>query len=281
MVFCEYLCPFCKKIQATLDVVRQFFPDDVRVVFKNWIVHPPAEPLSLATLAAGLQGKFEELHKLFIDNQGELRACYESPEQCTQLIDKFAGMVPGLDINRFHTDMAGAEVRAQLEGDKASGQAAGAAGTPSPFVNGRHMPGAVPPTWFGKWIDQLLGRNAQTIPDSADPQQPQGGGGGGGGCGAPRPAAAPVPAPPTPAAAVRPAPCPRWSLRRLIRRPIRRPRRPRRRRGPARVRRRPRLRPRRPSPTRRTERRSSFYVLRFSFFVQPSRSRLTLSSASV
>ncbi|MBI5491187.1 MAG: thioredoxin domain-containing protein [Deltaproteobacteria bacterium] len=211
VLFCEYLCPFCKKVQATLDVIQKFYPEDVRIVFKNWIVHEPATILSLAALAANMQGKFEELHKLFFDNQGELRTCYESPDQCKVLIDKFAGMVPGLDLNRFHTDMAGPEAQAQLDADKAAGQAAGAAGTPSPFVNGRHMPGAVPPTWFGKWIDALLGRTTPTIPDSADPQQPQGGGGGGG-CGAPspRPTApvAPMPTPPGPAAAMQPAPPP-------------------------------------------------------------------------
>ncbi|MBI5501671.1 MAG: thioredoxin domain-containing protein, partial [Deltaproteobacteria bacterium] len=209
VVFCEYLCPFCKKIQATLEVIQKFYPEDVRIVFKNWIVHEPATILSKAALAAGLQGKFEELHKLFFDNQGELRTCYESQDQCKVLIDKFAGMVPGLDLNRFHADMDGAEVQARLDADKAAGQVAGAAGTPSPFVNGRHMPGAVPPTWFGKWIDALLGRTTPTVPDSADPQQPQGGGGGGG-CGAPspRPAApvAPLPTPPAPAAVVQPAP---------------------------------------------------------------------------
>ena len=67
--------------------------------------------------------------------------------------------------------MASTAIQAQLDGDKAAGEAEGAQGTPSPFVNGRHLPGAVPPTWFGKWIDQLLGRTTQTIPESEDPQQ--------------------------------------------------------------------------------------------------------------
>ena len=171
VLFCEYLCPFCKKVQPTLDAVQKYYGNDVRIVFRNWIVHPPATILSLATLAAHAQGKFEELHKLFFDNQGDIRICYDSQDECKVQIDKFARMVPGLDLDRLHADMTSPAIQAQLDGDKAAGEAAGAQGTPSPFVNGRHLPGAVPPTWFGKWIDQLLGRATQTIPDSEDPQQ--------------------------------------------------------------------------------------------------------------
>ncbi|MBI5491186.1 MAG: thioredoxin domain-containing protein [Deltaproteobacteria bacterium] len=171
VLFCEYLCPFCKKIQPTLDVLQKYYGNDVRIVFRNWIVHEPATILSKAVLAAGLQGKFEELHKLFFDNQGEIRVCYESQDDCRVQIDKFAGMVPGLDLNRLHADMEGPEVQSRLDADHAAGQAAGAQGTPSPFVNGRKAPGAVPPTFFGKWMDQILGRSTPTIPASEDPQQ--------------------------------------------------------------------------------------------------------------
>ncbi|NMC69910.1 MAG: thioredoxin domain-containing protein, partial [Myxococcales bacterium] len=189
VVFCEYLCPFCKRVQETLKILQQAFGNDLRIAFRHHIVHEQATSLSLASLAAAKQGKFEELHALFFENQPELqRACYETPEACRAKIDEVAGRVAGLDLDRLHADMDGAEVRRQLEADKAAAREYGARGTPSLFLNGRLQVGASPPSWFGKWIDELLGRTTVTIPASMDPQQ---GSGGGGGCGAPRPAPAP------------------------------------------------------------------------------------------
>jgi protein-disulfide isomerase len=198
VVFCEYLCPFCKKIQATAQILQQAFGNDLRVAFRHHIVHEQATVPSLAALAAHKQGKFEELHALFFENQPDLqRACYETPEACRAKIDELAGRIAGLDLNRLHTDMDSAEIRQQLDTDKAAAREYGSGGTPSLFINGRLQVGAVPPSWFGKWIDQLLGRTTETVPASMDPQQQ----GGGGGCGAPRPAVAPAPQPmPSPAA---------------------------------------------------------------------------------
>jgi protein-disulfide isomerase len=202
VVFCEYLCPFCKRVQATLKTLQQYYGNDLRIVFKHHIVHPPAEPVSLAAIAANNQGKFEELHAIIFDNQGEVQqACYNSPEACRASIDKFAAQVPGLDLNRLHADMDSAETRQRLDADKAAAASSGAGGTPSLFINGRLMVGAQPPTNFGNWIDQLLGRTTPTVPASADPVQQ---GGGGGGCGAPRPAAPAAPPPPAALAPVAP-----------------------------------------------------------------------------
>jgi protein-disulfide isomerase len=173
VVFCEYLCPFCKRLQPTLRALRTYYPDDVRVVFRQHLVHPPAEPLSLAALAATRQGKFEELHALFFDNQREVQqACYQSADTCKTVIDKYAHQVPGLDFERFDTDFAGTEVRREFESDAADARIAGAGGTPSTYINGRLVVGVKPPTYFGNWIDQLLGRATTTIPSSADPQVP-------------------------------------------------------------------------------------------------------------
>ncbi len=114
VVFCEYLCPFCKKIQDTLRILQTAYGDQLRVAFRQHIVHPPAEPLSLAALAAQRQGKFEELHALFFANQGDLQQkCYQDANACRQAIDTYAGQIAGLDLNRLHTDMDSAQVRQQ------------------------------------------------------------------------------------------------------------------------------------------------------------------------
>jgi protein-disulfide isomerase len=166
VVFCEYMCPFCKKIQPTLAKLEAAFPGKLQVVFRNLIIHgPPAEVPARASIAAWRQGadKWQKLHDLMFENQGALR---EGQAKILEL----AGQA-GLDVARLRADMESPEVQQQLEGDKTAGAAAGAGGTPSSFVNGRFMSGARPPSHFGAWIDQLLGITTPTISPSSDPQQ--------------------------------------------------------------------------------------------------------------
>ncbi|MBI5502287.1 MAG: thioredoxin domain-containing protein [Deltaproteobacteria bacterium] len=179
VVFGEYLCPFCKKLQVTLDRLVEAYGDRVRIVWRQWIVHPPAREAALAAIAAGMQDRFWEFHDLLFERQNELRVLYEG------------GTVPwrdwaaeaGLDAERFERDRTGLQAEARLEADEVEARRVGATGTPSPFVNGRHMPGAVPPSWFGLWIDELLGIEGPTLPVSQDPASPPSAG-----CGVPTPA---------------------------------------------------------------------------------------------
>jgi protein-disulfide isomerase len=167
--YCEYMCPFCKKIQPTLRMIREKFGDKVRIVYRNLIIHgEKAEIPALAALAAQRQGKFEALHALMFEHQGEL-------SQGRGRIEELAQQA-GLDMARFRADMDSPETRAQLEADKAEGARIGASSTPSSYVNGRYMRGARPPSNFGKWIDELLGNQGTTIPASLDPQEAARGG---------------------------------------------------------------------------------------------------------
>jgi protein-disulfide isomerase len=182
VLFCEYLCPYCRRVQPTLQTLLQAYGNDVRVVYRSHIVHPPAEPASLASLAAMRQGqeKWQAFHDLMFANQGQARD--------RAGIEALAEQA-GLNMERLRADMDSAEIRAQLDADKAEAGRLGVTGTPTLFINGRMLVGAVPPSWFGKWIDQLLGRTTPTIPESADAAQ---GPAPTGGCGA---AAAPAPSP--------------------------------------------------------------------------------------
>lgn len=168
--FCEYLCPFCEKVQPTLKMVREKFGDKVRVVYRNLIVHGErAELPALAALAAHRQGKFSEMHEIMFAHRGELSQGRAKLEELAQQA--------GLDVVRFRADFDSAEVRAQLEADKAEAGRLDIHSTPSDFINGRYLRGARPPSHFGKWVDELLGNQGTTIPASMDPQSaPRGGG---------------------------------------------------------------------------------------------------------
>jgi len=52
----DYACPFCEKVRDTMDELRKRYPNDVRVVHKQFVVHPQqATAGALAACAADKQ----------------------------------------------------------------------------------------------------------------------------------------------------------------------------------------------------------------------------------
>ncbi len=130
VLFSDYQCPYCSKIEPLLAQVLERNPNTVKLVFKNMPLrfHEMALPSAKAALAARNQGKFWEFHdRLF----AEKKLSKES-------IDKIARDL-NLDMPRFEKDMASPEVQAQINKDLMDAQKAGVTGTPTPFING-HLP---------------------------------------------------------------------------------------------------------------------------------------------
>lgn len=146
--FSDFQCPYCKRGKDTMEQVLKAYPNDVRVVFKHMPLgfHKMAKPCALATIAAGKQGKFWEMHTAFFDNQGSL-----SEEFIVDTAKKL-----GLNIDKFNTDRASAEATKQLEEDIALAGKNGISGTPGFFVNGVAVKGAYPFDHFKKIIDRWL-----------------------------------------------------------------------------------------------------------------------------
>src|SRR5262249_14414414 len=56
----EYLCPWCNKQRQAFSQIRAAYGDDVRFVFRPFVVHEPAADASLAACAADRQGHFAD-----------------------------------------------------------------------------------------------------------------------------------------------------------------------------------------------------------------------------
>ena len=128
VVFSDFECPWCAKLEPLLAQLLAANADTVRVVFKHLPLpmHPQAEPAALAAIAAQRQGKFWEMHDaLFTVQQW-------TPAAVTETATRIK-----LDMTRFQADLNSQETRMQLAKDKADAQAAEVAATPSVFVNGR------------------------------------------------------------------------------------------------------------------------------------------------
>jgi protein-disulfide isomerase len=130
--FADYQCPFCGQAEGLMKQVLEAYPNDVRVVYKQFpltTIHPQAMLAAKAALAAGRQGKYWEMHDLLFENQRQL-----GPDMYTALAEKLA-----LDVVQFQKDMESPEVLAQINHDMQDGKAADVTGTPTLFVNGKRL----------------------------------------------------------------------------------------------------------------------------------------------
>jgi protein-disulfide isomerase len=147
--FSDFECPFCNRVNPTLLRVLQEYDDRVRLVWKHLplSIHRRARDAHLASEAAHRQGKFWEMHdKIFADQRRM------SPERYLEYAREL-----GLDIERFERDIADAAVGRKVDSDLAEAARLGVTGTPSFFINGRYISGALPYETFRAVIEDELG----------------------------------------------------------------------------------------------------------------------------
>jgi protein-disulfide isomerase len=146
--FSDFQCPFCGRAVVTLRKIREAYPKDVQLVWKNFPLemHTKAPAAHAAAEAAFRQGKFWEMYDLLFADQKNLE-----PEQ----FEKYATQL-GLDLGRFKADYVSAEVRARIDADQHEGAALGITGAPGFFVNGRFVYGAQPYEVFKQLVDEEL-----------------------------------------------------------------------------------------------------------------------------
>ncbi|MSQ82893.1 MAG: thioredoxin [Myxococcales bacterium] len=144
----DFQCPFCTRVGPALKDLLAAYPNDVRIVWANQPLpfHNNAKPAAIAALAAHRQGKFWEMHDKLFANQQQL-----SPEN----YEKWAKEL-GLDVEKFKADQKDAAISTQIDKEQAAANATGAGGTPSFFIGGKLMQGALPLDEFKKAVDAAL-----------------------------------------------------------------------------------------------------------------------------
>jgi protein-disulfide isomerase len=153
VVFSDYQCPFCSRVEPTLTALAQKYGNDLRIVWKDNPLpfHQDATPAAILALEAFDQGKdkkFWEAHDLLFQNQRALsRADLEGYAKQLGLSER--KVKAALDENKHKNT---------IEEDQALAKQLGASGTPSFFINGRSLRGAQPQPAFEKLIDEELAK---------------------------------------------------------------------------------------------------------------------------
>jgi protein-disulfide isomerase len=146
--YSDYQCPFCSRVEPTMDKVMEEYKGKVRVAWRDLPLpfHPNAVPAAIAARAAGEQGKFWEMHgKIFANQQNLDRATFEKHAQ--EL---------GLNMGKFKAALDAEKGKEAIQADAASGNKIGARGTPAFFINGKFLSGAQPFEMFKSKIDEEL-----------------------------------------------------------------------------------------------------------------------------
>lgn len=148
--YSDYQCPFCARVNPTLDQVRKVYGDQVRIVFKDFPLpnHPEAPKAAEAGHCAGEQGKYWELHDRMFANQQALQV---------PMLKQYA-QAAGLDMNAFNACLDSGKHAARVTENLRSGEALGVSSTPTLYVNGRPVVGAQPFDYFKAVIDEELAR---------------------------------------------------------------------------------------------------------------------------
>jgi protein-disulfide isomerase len=146
--YSDFQCPYCLRVRPTLQKVLDEYPQQVSHVFKHFPLsfHKEAMNAHKAVAAAGLQGKFWEMHDEIFDSPKDL-----APETMRKHAETL-----GLDMAKFDADYASPEIAKKIEDDQKEGRSIGVRGTPAFFVNGKYMAGAQPFEAFKREIDAAL-----------------------------------------------------------------------------------------------------------------------------
>jgi protein-disulfide isomerase len=128
--------------------VAAAYPEKIRVIFKNLPMdfHPHAILAHEAALAAGVEGKFWEMHDLILSNQSALTRA--------DLLSYAKRL--GLDAARFASRLDSEESRAVIAGDLAEAKTRGVFGAPAFFVNDKRLDGVQPVGRFKEVIQNEL-----------------------------------------------------------------------------------------------------------------------------
>ena len=150
--------PPCATYNPVIKSVLQHYGDKLRLEFRQFPlagVHPNAVEAALAAEAAGEQGRYWEMNDLLFETQPQWALAANPDENFTALAARI-----GLDEVQFLKALHSADLQRRISADVASAQAAHVEGTPTFFLNGRHIDvPAVTLEAFQKTIDPELQRN--------------------------------------------------------------------------------------------------------------------------
>jgi predicted DsbA family dithiol-disulfide isomerase len=149
--FSDFECPYCGGLFPTLKQVEKNYPEQVRIVYRQFPltnIHPYAQKAAEASLCAHDQQKFWEFHDSMFAKQRELSVA-DLKQRAVDL---------KLDSQAFNQCLDSGRHAAAIQADIQEGARFGVTGTPALFINGRLLSGNQPYAEIREIIEDELQR---------------------------------------------------------------------------------------------------------------------------
>ncbi len=149
--FSDFECPYCQRATETLNELLTRYPDEIRFIYKDFPLpnHPNAFKAAEAGHCANDQGKFWQFHDILFERQEALDI---------ESLKTYAGEL-GLDVNVFSTCLEESRHADSVNEDMSVARSYGTSSTPTLFINGRPVFGAMPLEVF----DQIVREELETF----------------------------------------------------------------------------------------------------------------------
>jgi len=146
VAFSDYECPYCSAGEKSIAEVLAAYPNDVKLVFRDYPLpfHPEAPKAAEAAHCAKDQGKYWEMHDKLFANQKALK------------IADLKGYAKDLklDVAQFDKCLDSGEKAKIINESIEAGKKLNVSGTPAFFINGILLSGAQPFEKFKQIIDE-------------------------------------------------------------------------------------------------------------------------------
>jgi len=136
--FGDYQCPPCGMFHPILQQMHKEFGDKLQITFREFPLtptHQHALEAASAAEAAGLQGKFWQLHDVLYEHQKD----WSDKFDVRPIFEGYAKDL-GLDMERYKRDVESEQVAQRIFLDGKRGHSMGVKGTPTVFLNDREVP---------------------------------------------------------------------------------------------------------------------------------------------
>lgn len=148
--FSDFQCPYCARAADTIGEVKKKYGNKVKITFRHFPLpnHKEARPASEASMCINEQSsqKFWKFHDLLFKNQDKMD---------TANLEKYAKDV-GADTKKFKECFDSKKFASFVQSDLEYGEKIGVRSTPTFFINGQLMSGALPIEQFSDVIDDEL-----------------------------------------------------------------------------------------------------------------------------
>lgn len=132
--YSDFQCPACAAYYPVMKSLAQNYGDKLKIVYRNYPlsqIHANAQLAAQAAEAAGIQGKFFEMHDVLFSNQNN----WSDLADPTEAFTTYATQI-GLNVDQFKTDLTSSAVKDAIAQDVRGGNRANVDSTPTFFLNG-------------------------------------------------------------------------------------------------------------------------------------------------